>query len=60
MFRDFSSWSPLILPTPHNKQLERTVTPHRVRAASTAFHCALATRLIWQRAVAQLQRYAPF
>jgi hypothetical protein len=40
----------------HNRRLERTVTRHRVRATSAPFHCALVSRCIRQRAVAQPQR----
>jgi hypothetical protein len=42
----------------HNKQLRRTVERHRGDAASAPFHYALASRLIWQRAAAELRRYA--
>ena len=42
---------------PPNKQLERTVTRRRVRAASAPFHYALAARWTAQRAAAQLRRY---
>jgi len=41
-----------------NKQLERTVMRHRVRAASAAFHYALAPRFTRQRAAAELRRSA--
>ena len=40
-----------------NKQLERTVIPRRVRAASAPFHYALAARGIARRAAAELRRY---
>ena len=43
---------------PPNKQLERTVTRHRVRAACAAFHCAPAARWTRARAAAQLRRSA--
>jgi hypothetical protein len=43
---------------PHDKQMERSVTRHRVRGARAALHYALASRLMRQHAVAQLQRYA--
>jgi hypothetical protein len=42
-----------------NKQLERTVMRHRVRAASAGFHYALASRITRQRAAAELRRYTP-
>lgn len=42
---------------PHNKRLERSVKPHRVRATSAPFHYALVSRCMPQRAVAQPQRY---
>jgi hypothetical protein len=45
-----------VVPT-HNKQLERTVIPHRGDAASAPFHYALASRFTRQRAAAQLRRY---
>jgi hypothetical protein len=41
---------------PPNKQLERTVTRRRGRAASAPFHYALAARWTAQRAAAQLRR----
>jgi hypothetical protein len=43
---------------PPNTQLERTVIRRRVRAASAAFHYALAARRTAQRAAPQLRRYA--
>src|SRR5262245_7581784 len=43
---------------PPNKQLQRTVTRRRVRAASAPFHYALAARWIAQRAAAELRRSA--
>jgi hypothetical protein len=42
----------------YNKRLERTVKRHRVRDTSAPFHYALVPRCMWQRAVAQPQRYA--
>ena len=42
---------------PANKQLQPTVIPRHVRAASAPFHYALATRWIAQRAAAELRRY---
>jgi hypothetical protein len=39
-----------------NKQLQRTVTRPRRRAASVSFHCALAARSKPQRAAAELRR----
>jgi hypothetical protein len=44
-----------VVPT-HNKQLQRTVIPNRWRAASAAFHYALAARWTAQRAAAELRR----
>jgi predicted N-formylglutamate amidohydrolase len=44
------------VPVPHNKQLERAVIRHRMRAASAPFHYALAARWTAQRAAAQLRR----
>jgi hypothetical protein len=41
-----------------NKQLQRTVTRRRVRAASAPFHYALAARVTRHRAAAELRRYA--
>jgi hypothetical protein len=41
-----------------NKQLQRTVIPHRWRAASASFHYAHAARWTAQRAAAELRRYA--
>ncbi len=41
---------------PPNKQLQRTVTRRRGRAASASFHCALAARWTAQRAAAELRR----
>jgi hypothetical protein len=43
----------------HNKQLQRTVIPQHVRAASASLHYALAARIKRQRAAAELRRYAP-
>jgi hypothetical protein len=43
---------------PHNKQLQRTVTPHTGDTASAPFHYALAVRFTRQRAAAELRRYA--
>jgi len=43
---------------PPNKQLQRTVRPHRGRAASAPFHYALAARVDRHRAAAELRRYA--
>jgi hypothetical protein len=40
----------------HNKQLQRTVIPNRVRAASASLHYSLAARWIAQRAAAELRR----
>jgi hypothetical protein len=40
----------------HNKQLQRTVIPQRVRAASASFHYALAARWTAQRTAAELRR----
>ena len=42
---------------PPNKQLERTVTRRRVRAACASFHCAHAARWTPGHAAAQLRRY---
>jgi hypothetical protein len=42
---------------PPNKQLQPTVIPRRVRAASAPFHYALAARWTAQRAAAELRRY---
>jgi hypothetical protein len=42
---------------PHNKQLQRTVIPNRMRAASAPVHYALAPRFTRQRAAAELRRY---
>jgi hypothetical protein len=42
----------------HNKQLQRTVTRRRVRGACAPFHYAHAPRITWQRAAAELRRYA--
>ncbi len=44
--------------TPHNKQLQRTVTQHRGDGASAPIHCALAPRFTRQRAAAELRRWA--
>jgi hypothetical protein len=41
---------------PHNKQLQPTVLPNRMRAASAPFHYALAARWTTQRAAAELRR----
>jgi hypothetical protein len=41
---------------PYNKQLQRTVIPQHVRAASASFDYALAPRFARQRAVVELQR----
>ena len=40
----------------HNKQLQRTVTRRRGRAASAPLHYALAARWTRQRAAAELRR----
>jgi hypothetical protein len=45
-----------VVPAPHNKQLQRTVTRRRGDGASAAFHYALAPRVIRQRAAAELRR----
>jgi hypothetical protein len=50
--------SPFALCQPPNKQLQRTVIPNRVRAASAPFHYAHAARRIAQRAAAELRRSA--
>ena len=42
----------------HNMQLQPTVIPNRVRAASAPFHYAHAARWTAQRAAAELRRYA--
>jgi hypothetical protein len=39
----------------HNKQLQRTVIPRHVRAASAPLHYALAPRFTRQRAAAELR-----
>jgi hypothetical protein len=39
-----------------NKQLQRTVIPHRGDAASAPFHYALASRFTRQRSAAELRR----
>ena len=39
-----------------NKQLERTVTRYRGRAARASFHCAHAARRTVRRAAAELRR----
>jgi hypothetical protein len=41
---------------PYNKQLQRTVTRRRGRAASAPFHYALAPRFTRQCAAAELRR----
>ena len=41
---------------PYNKQLQRTVTRRRGRAARAPFHYARASRWTAQRAAAELQR----
>jgi hypothetical protein len=41
-----------------NKQLQRTVTRRRGRAARAPFHYARASRFTRQRAAAELRRYA--
>ena len=41
---------------PPNKQLQRTVTKYRGRAASASFHYVLAARGILERAAAELRR----
>jgi len=38
--------------------LRRTVRRHRGRAASASFHDVLAARSMWQRAAAELRRWA--
>jgi hypothetical protein len=43
---------------PPNKQLQRTVTRRRVRAACAPLHFALAPRWTALRAAAELRRYA--
>ena len=40
----------------HNKQLQRTVIRRRGDGASAPFHYALAPRITYQRAAAQLPR----
>ena len=47
----------MFLRVPANKQLQPTVIPRHVRAASAPFHYALAARWIRGRAAAELQRY---
>ena len=42
--------------TAHNKQLQRTVTRRRGRAARAPFHYARASRFTRRRAAAELQR----
>jgi len=44
---------------PPNKQLQRTVTRRRGRAARAPFHYARASRFTRRRAAAELQRYTP-
>ena len=44
---------------PANKQLQRTATRRRGAGASAPFHCALAPRIMRQRAAAELRRYTP-
>jgi len=44
--------------SPHNKQLQRTVTRRRGDGASAPLHYALAPRFRRQRAAAELRRYA--
>ena len=54
------SWLLVASPSrlPANKQLQRTVIPQHVRAASASFHYALAARWTRGHAAAELQRYA--
>jgi hypothetical protein len=49
----FGKWQRVL---PSNKQLERTVIPHRWRAASASFHYAHAARWTRGRAAAELRR----
>jgi hypothetical protein len=42
--------------TSHNKQLQRTVTRRRGRAARAPFHYARVSRFIRRRAAAELRR----
>jgi hypothetical protein len=42
---------------PPNKQLQRTVTRRRGRAACASFHCAHAARWTLGHAAAELRRY---
>ena len=42
---------------PHNKLLQPTVIPNRMRAASAPFHCAHAARWTRGHAAAELRRY---
>jgi hypothetical protein len=42
--------------SPHNKQLQRTVTRRRGDGTSAPFHYALAPRWLAQRAAAELRR----
>jgi hypothetical protein len=44
-----------VIVLPPNKQLQPTVIPHRMRAASASFHYALAARWTAQRAAAELR-----
>ena len=46
----------MFLRVPANKQLQPTVIPRHVRAASAPFHYALAARWTAQRAAAELRR----
>ena len=56
--RRLEAGSVMLCQPPPNKQLQRTVTRRRGRAASASFHYALAARWIAQRAAAELRRYA--
>jgi hypothetical protein len=51
-----SESGPVSSAAPHNKQLQRTVIPQHVRAASASLHYALAARITRQRAAAELRR----
>jgi hypothetical protein len=48
--------SPVAVCQAPNKQLQPTVIPNRMRAASAPFHYALAARWTAQRAAAELRR----
>ena len=47
----------MFLRVPANKQLQPTVIPRHVRAASAPLHYALAARWTARRAAAELRRY---